>query len=723
MMEYVNLNTLQQLINSGYEILWTGSRDETEVIVRVANETDDKLVRLLLDRLPKPSKRNAIKHMEATAKPLSFVDVTWHKGGWLKALRVASIYGVNVSSRCKPGLGILPTPVKVGCTMGYDIETSQHLTRKGSFPPAYSTITSIAIWCSCGYCRAWTTIKHNKVKDLIYCPSSKRLVRLSLMDIQTHMPKWLVGYNCYQFDNCCLKYHCPSDLTYVFKPINSGSKASSSFSFYIDLLGINNVDLYAYLDKCLRGQYTNLSLNSVAKHHALSGKLQMPTEETSQSVYELIRYNITDSKLTAVLWHDTDVCRQVTELCVASCAPLIDCVRYVTGTMASCAVSSYCISVGTLMDWSRCDLRIGYEGGTVLEPVRSLVKHVTVCDFSSMYPTIMRDIGISPENVNIVGTCSGTHEDRILWWNERCTLVCIKGKIVRYDTNTNCMTRNILTNLMELRKIYKKSNPPYSTALKVLANSLYGALGYANSPLHSPRAAATVTVAGRSALALSYTVFTGLGLKVVYGDTDSCFLAAGPKTDTQFGGSVEKHIDTALKIFHRIVHFSPFPSMVMEREDEYRSILLVDKKHYAYSDSNGIIKTKGLSQTRKDRLGICRDLTGMIAKTLLESEDIDITRRYVVQLINACYTLVASGELDMYSISKEVRYEGVSCYNYTDYGGNEVYVPVTHADKFTDANYNISKILKVIETDLNRLCIPADIGCVSNMLLDADLDF
>lgn len=722
-MEVIDLVALKALIEHGYEILWTGSRDESEVIVRICNGEEDTLVKLLLSMFPRPRARKPIKHMEATAKPLSFVDITWHRGGWLKALRVASIYGVNVSSRCKPGLGTLPTPTKSGCTMGYDIETSQHLTRKGSFPPSYSRITSIAVWCSCGYCKAWTTIPHNKVKDLVYCPSSKRLVRLSLMDIQTHMPKWLVGYNCYQFDNCCLKYHCPGDLVHIFRPINSGSKAASSFSFYIDLMGINNVDLYSYLDKCLRGQYANLSLNSVAMHHSMGGKLSMPQSEDSQSVYELIRYNIVDSKLTVLLWHETDVSRQVTELCVASCAPLIDCVRYVTGTMASCAVSSYCISMDTLMDWSSCDLRIGYEGGTVLEPQRSLVKHVTVCDFSSMYPTIMRDIGISPENVNIVGTCSKTHDDKLLWWNDRCTLACIKGKIVRYNTHMDCMTRNVLTNVMELRKVYKKSNPPYSTALKVLANSLYGALGYANSPLHSPRAAATVTVTGRSALALAYTVFTGLGLNVVYGDTDSCFLAEGSKTNTWFSGSVGTHIDTALSIFHRVVQFTPFPSMTMEKEEEYKSLLLVDKKHYAYADGSGNIKTKGLSQTRKDRLGICRDLTGMIARTLLESEDIEDTRRYIVRLINACYTLISSGELDMYSISKEVRHEGISCYNYTDAQGEEIYIPVTHADRYMSVDYDSSKILRVIENDLNRLCIPADIGCVSNMLFDGDIDF
>jgi DNA polymerase elongation subunit (family B) len=295
------------------------------------------------------------------------------------------------------------------------------------------------------------------------------------------MPLWLVGYNCYQFDNCALEYHAPRTSKRIFRAINSGAKSVSRHAFYIDLLGINNVDLYSYLDKCLRRKYTALSLGAVAQYHGIGGKTQMPTSEDESTLYKLIDYNINDSRLTSVLWHRTDANKQILGLCVASCAPIIDCVRYVTGTMASCAVSSYCISNSMLMDWSECNLRIGYEGGTVLEPIRSLFRHVTVCDFSAMYPTIIKDIGISPENIYVLADCSKTHRDKILWWNDRCTLACIKGKVIKYITSADCMTRNVLRVITKLRNEYKRSNVSYSTALKVLANSLYGALGFASS--------------------------------------------------------------------------------------------------------------------------------------------------------------------------------------------------------------------------------------------------
>lgn len=720
-MHYTTLLELQQAIESGTSIVWTGSISDTEIAIRLHKDNTTRIVKFNCSTLPIPKKPRVIKHNEATSKPLSFVGITWQRRGWLRSLRVASIYGINVGSRCKPGIGVIPTDVPNMCTMGYDIETSQSLVKQGGFPPCYSRITSIALWCSCGYCKAWTTIKHKYVNNLVYCKSSSQLVSLSIQDIAEHMPQWLVGYNCYQFDNCSMEYHAPRNILNVFRPINSGAKSTSRHAFYIDLPGINNVDLYSYLDKSLRRRYTALSLGVVAQFHGIGGKTQMPTTDSESTVYRLIEYNINDSKLTALLWHETGACSRVLKSCVVSCAPMIDCVRMVTGTMVSCYASSYLISKGMLMDWSECNLRIGYEGGTVLEPIRSLFRNVTVCDFSAMYPTIIQDIGISPENIFVLGTCSKVHEDKILWWEDGYTMACIKGKIIKFNKNSNCLSRQILGNTTNLRRQYKSIDPLFADELKRINNSFYGAFGFASSPLHSPRCAATVTVAGRTALALGYTVFKGLGLNVVYGDTDSCFLAAGKSTSTYFGGNTSKHVSTALSIFHNILQYTPFPNMKMEEEAAYKSVLLIDKKHYTYADSKLRIQSKGLSSTRKDRLGICRDMTTLVAEQILLLDDVEEARKVVVQALNLCYSSASARTLDMYSISKEVRYEGNSCYRFTNKLGDDINIPVTRADKTTYIDYDIKKVLKALETDMNRLCLPAGLGTVQSMLMDGDL--
>jgi DNA polymerase elongation subunit (family B) len=715
-MEYlqISLDDLKISVNNDGEILWVGSGTGYSVLIRLKTSTDDKIYSLDLNKLPKLRNPEVIQHNESTTRPLEFVGLTWQRSGWSKSIRVASMYGINVGCKCEPGLETVPTINEKECVMGYDIETSMHLVRRGGFTPSYSRIVSIAIWCSCGYCKAWTTTRHKLGKELSYCSTTSKLVEESLLDIMTHMPQWLVGYNCYNFDNCALLMHSPKGMRHLFRSVNGGSKSASRHSFFLDLPGINNVDLYSYLDKKMRGKYKALGLGSIAKFHNIEGKTQMPVDDDS-NIHELISYNINDSKITSILWKVTGTHASVINLCAVSCAPVVDCVRYITGTMASCMISSYCISKNMIMDWSECNLRIGYEGGTVLEPIKQVFKNVTVCDFSSMYPSIIRDIRISPENITVLSLCSGIHSDKLLWWNNSCALLCIKGKIVKYSLLADCMAKKVLDYGVELRNKYKIKNPDYATALKGIHNSIYGAYGFASSPIHSPRCAASITVIGRTALALAVTTFNNCGLTVVYGDTDSCFLAAGSKTPLYKGG-LEEHIKTAVHCFHKILSFTPFPNMRMEIDKEYKAILLVDKKHYAYKDFDGKVKTKGLSETRKDRIGLCRDITSFIAEQVLSDRSFEDIESYVSNAVGICYKSITLGELDMYSVSKEVRYEGNTCYRYKNVYGNDTNVPVTEAELYSTVEYSVEKIIEWFEKDVNRLCVPAGLGTLKSML-------
>lgn len=712
-------------ILAGYSILWCGTKDNTNLIVRLSKPNQGVSIYRLVDiySIPKYSNNRLISHNEATSEVGSFRGVTWQKQGWLKALRIGSIHGINVGGSCTTGLNNIPIDVGKVCTMGYDIEVSQKLAMNGSFPPLNSRITSLAIWCTCSYTHAWTTIKHSATETITYCASTYKLIMAFVAAVEKHMPVWLVGYNCYAFDNAVMAYHVNFsgiDNNHTFRQLTSGAKSASTYSYYIDIVGVNNMDLYLYLDKCLRHKYNALGLGSVAASHGIGSKLEMPTTEDEKSVYDLIYYNTNDSFLTSKLWYDTGVIVQLLSLCIASCSPLVDCIRYVSGTMASCAVSSFSLSIGYIMDWSSCDLRIGYEGGVVLTPIRRLFKNVTVVDFSSMYPTIIRDIGISIENVNILSDCSATHPDKLVWFNDRCTIVCIKGKIIRYAKEGNFVSRRVLDHIVAARTRCKHSNPELALGYKLVSNSLYGAFGFASSPMHSPRAAATVTMLGRIALMLASTIYTGLGLTVTYGDTDSCMLAEGKYTSTYFSGDVDAHITFALDIFHRIIKYTPFPRMRMERDKQHKAILLVDKKHYAYMDHEGKVYTKGLSSTRKDRIGICRDMTKAVSELILSSNNIEDVRPTISKLFNIVFASIHSGSLNMHMVSKEVRYEGNTCYKYAHVSGEEVITPVARSNDTVTVEYDRIKVYKALEDDMNKICGPAGLGTVRSMIEDAD---
>ncbi|KXL50343.1 MAG: hypothetical protein FE78DRAFT_138088, partial [Acidomyces sp. 'richmondensis'] len=88
--------------------------------------------------------------------------------------------------------------------------------------------------------------------------------------------------------------------------------------------------------------------------------------------------------------------------------------------------------------------------------------------------------------------------------------------------------------MVKARSEHKKTAQAYATALKVTANSGYGAMGYPNSPMYAPTCAASVTAVGRHFLSLACEVFKSQGLLVLYGDTDSCMLSASETTTLKY---------------------------------------------------------------------------------------------------------------------------------------------------------------------------------------------
>ena len=155
-------------------------------------------------------------------------------------------------------------------------------------------------------------------------------------------------------------------------------------------------------------------------------------------------------------------------------------------------------------------------GGHVLEPVTGLHNAVWVFDFKSLYPSVIRTYNIDP--LGFVGE-GGQEDDAIE----------VAGG-VRFRRAPGILP-GLLDGLFPRREQAKREGDQVaSQAIKILMNSFYGVLGTPACRFYNPAIANAITGQGRRLLLWSKRWFEERGFAVLYGDTDSLFVASGGAT-------------------------------------------------------------------------------------------------------------------------------------------------------------------------------------------------
>ena len=221
-----------------------------------------------------------------------------------------------------------------------------------------------------------------------------------------------------------------------------------------------------------------------------------------------------------------------------------------------------------------------FRGGLVVEPKVGIHFDVTVMDFASLYPSIIKVKNLSYETVR----CS--HDE------------CKKNTIPQTNhwvcTKKNGLTAVLIGSLRDLRVNYYKIMAKKDTltveerqlftvvsqALKVILNASYGVMGAEIFPLYFLPAAEATTATGRHIILDTINKCKESGIDVLYGDTDSLFLKK--PTPKQI-----EDIITSAKIDHNVE---------LEIDKEYRFVVLSSrKKNYLGVTKNGKVDVKGLT--------------------------------------------------------------------------------------------------------------------------------
>ncbi|TFG01462.1 MAG: DNA-directed DNA polymerase I [Promethearchaeota archaeon] len=166
----------------------------------------------------------------------------------------------------------------------------------------------------------------------------------------------------------------------------------------------------------------------------------------------------------------------------------------------------------------------GFQGAYVIPPEPGIHFDVVVMDFASLYPSIIKEYNLSYETV----LCP--HED--------CKDNLLKDTPYHTCTHKMGIFAYIVGFFRDIRVRYfkpkssdksitQKQRDYYQTiqqALKVFINGSYGVFGSPNFPLFCPPVAESTTAIGRYSIKQTIKKSEEIGVKVLYGDTDSVFL-------------------------------------------------------------------------------------------------------------------------------------------------------------------------------------------------------
>lgn len=166
---------------------------------------------------------------------------------------------------------------------------------------------------------------------------------------------------------------------------------------------------------------------------------------------------------------------------------------------------------------------VGSPGGYVMDSRPGLYKNIAVLDFKSLYPSIIRTFKIDP-----VGMVEGLLRPEL----------AIEGyQGARFSREIHFLPE-IITSLWRGRDDAKANQDPVrSQALKIIMNSFYGVLGASTCRFADARLSSSITLRGHHVLRTTAEWVAQMGYQVIYGDTDSIFIALpAAATHAECGG-------------------------------------------------------------------------------------------------------------------------------------------------------------------------------------------
>ncbi len=348
---------------------------------------------------------------------------------------------------------------------------------------------------------AWKECRNDYVE---FVSDEAALLRRFKEIIDDKKPEILVGYNSDGFDLPYIRTRAerlkvPLDIGLDFSPPRFAKGSISA----AEIRGIVHLDIFKFVRNVIgrTKDLASLSLNNVAKeflgenkHSVDISRLPEVWESGSDELASFCEYCLKDAELTLRLAEK--LLPSINEFVRITGLQISDVTRMSLSQIVEWYLLKEAGNFGQISpnrpsgEQLRLRQRQTYSGGFVYEPKPGLYNDMVVFDFRSLYPSIISAHNISPDTLNC--SCCADAEKvpgEQFWFCRRK-----KGFV-------SSLIEDVIIRRVAVKEEQKKSGDRIlaarAEALKLVANSMYGYLGFFGARWYSLECARAITAYGR----------------------------------------------------------------------------------------------------------------------------------------------------------------------------------------------------------------------------------
>lgn len=395
-----------------------------------------------------------------------------------------------------------------------------------------------------------------------------------------------------------------------------------------------HIDLFTFVDHILSTSLKTevLTLDEVTKEILGEGKIKLDWSDMKEAwkqkkdIERIAEYCLRDAELTLALAEE--LLPQIFSLSRLTMSLPFDASRYYYSQLVEHFLMRKSVQdnriIPNMPKYDEIESRKqlpSYTGAIVIEPKTGLHENILVFDFQSLYPTIIVTHNISPETLN----CGHT-ECRLKNFvpnnkNYFCTQQ--KGFIPKHLEEIIYERRRVKEELKRTKNPLLKN---YQHSLKIIANAMYGYLGYSGSRWFCRECAEACAAFGRYYITKVIEDAKSKGFEILYADTDSCFIKVKDKKSTQEAINWHDEINDKLPGIIELEYrdFYPVGLFVARKSDEKGA-----KKRYALLAEDGNLEIRGFETVRRDWCELAKKVQHEVLKIILIEKDLNKAIKYV----------------------------------------------------------------------------------------------